>query len=408
MKRLAIGITTLVWVFAMRVNYKRELEEAAKTMILVHKPHTLIKMILRMIVRKVNIDHAAILLFDKNKKSYIATVARGKTGLKIPAGLIRLDAQSPLIRYYAEKQYTVLGNGQALLLSKVNSVLQHHDFFVGKEDFEKLLLAVKSQLRNFETVVCVPCYHQSRLLGLLLLGDKVNNKPYKEEEIDFFMALAHDVAMALRNAFLFENLEQQIDRNKKLFFETTMALSQAIDAKDHYTQGHTMRVTNLSIAIGRKIWHERKEKPEEAFFENLHIASLLHDIGKIGVCETILNKKGGLTEEERKRINDHCAIGVMILEPIKDLKDVIAGVKYHHERYDGKGYPEGLKGDQTPLVAAIIAVADSYDAMTTDRPYRSALTKEQATAELERCSGSQFHPEIVKATVSLFEHGDFD
>ena len=131
--------------------------------------------------------------------------------------------------------------------------------------------------------------------------------------------------------------------------------------------------------------------------ENLHIASLLHDIGKIGTPERILNKSSELTIGERKVIQEHPLTGVTILQSIKELGEAIPGIKYHHERYDGKGYPEGLKGKEIPLVASIISVADTFDAMTTDRPYRKALSKEQAVAELKRCSGAQFDPEIIKA-----------
>jgi HD-GYP domain-containing protein (c-di-GMP phosphodiesterase class II) len=389
----------------MKINYKKELERAARTMILVHKPNTLIKIILRTIVRKVQIEHAGILLYEKSRNSFIATVTRGKVGTKIPAGLIRLDPQSPIIRFFSQKEYESLVDGGSLMLSRINELLTKKDLLKQHEDLEKLLLGIKFQMDGFDAVVSVPCYNQKALLGILLLGQKINRKSFKAEEVDFFLALANDVAMAIRNAFLFEDLQLEIERNKRIFFETTMALSAAIDAKDHYTRGHTNRVTEYSLAIGRKMADDKNEKMNSKFIETLHIASLLHDIGKIGVPESILNKNGPLTEEERKKINEHSLIGAMILEPIKDLGDVIAGVKYHHERWDGKGYPEGLKGDDIPFLATIIAVADSYDAMTTDRPYRKAFTKDQAAAELERCSGTQFNPQVVKSALALYKRG---
>ncbi|MBI5873327.1 MAG: HD domain-containing protein [Candidatus Omnitrophica bacterium] len=390
----------------MRVNYKKELEEAARNMILVHKPHTLIRMILRSIVRKVKVEHAGILLYEKSRNSYIVTITRGKLGTKIPPGLVRLDPHSPIIRFFSQKENAPLLDDGALLLSKINSILQDRESLVGKEDTEKLLLATKFQMKSFDTVVSVPSYYRDDLLGVLMLGEKANKKAFKREEIDFFVALANDVAMALRNAFLFEGLQLEIERNKKLFLETTMALSAAIDAKDHYTRGHTMRVTEYSLAIARRISNDKNEKPDGKFFEDLHVASLLHDIGKIGVPESILNKNGSLTDEERKKINEHALMGAMILEPIRDLGSVILGVKHHHERYDGNGYPEGLSGEKIPLIAAIISVADSYDAMISDRPYRCAFTKEQAIVELERCSGTQFNPHIVKAAISLYRRGE--
>jgi len=390
----------------MAVNYKKELERAARNMILVHKPQTLIRLILRTIIRKVRVQHAGILLYERSRDSYIVTITRGKVGAKIPAGLVRLDAASPIIRFFVDRSHASLVHSGGLLMSRINSLLKDKTLFVGLEEVEKLLLAVKFQMKSFEAVVTVPCYHQDTLLGVLMLGEKKNHKAFKREEIDFFVALASDVAMALKNAFLFEDLQLEIERNRRLFFETTRALSAAIDAKDHYTRGHTARVTQYSIAIARKMMDQEEGPWDAQFLERLHIASLLHDIGKIGVPEQILNKKGPLTPEERLIINEHSLIGAMILEPIKDLDAVIGGVKYHHEHYDGGGYPEGLKGEDIPPIAAVIAVADSFDAMTTDRPYRAAMTRDQAAMELERCSGSQFNPKVVRAALALYRRGE--
>ena len=391
----------------MRVNYKKELEEAARNMILVHKPHTLIRMILRTIVRKVKIEHAGTLLYEKTRNSYIVTITRGQVGAKLPAGFIRLDSDAPIIRFFRHKEaYRSFFEDGALILGRVNYLLQKKELFHNDPETEKLLIAIKFQMKSFDAVVSVPCYFQNDLLGVLMLGEKVSKKCFKDEEIDFFIALANDVAMALRNAFLFEDLQLEIERNKRLFFETTMALAAAIDAKDHYTRGHTSRVTEYSLAIAKLIAADANGRSDDKFFEELHIASMLHDIGKIGVPESILNKNGPLTEEERKKINEHSLIGATILGPIKNLDGVILGIKHHHERHDGRGYPEGLGGEVIPYIARIISVADSFDAMTTDRPYRKAFTRDYAIAELERCSGSQFHPHIVKAAVTLYKRGE--
>jgi len=390
----------------MRVNYKKELERAARNMILVHRPQTLIRLILRTIIRKVRVQHAGILLYERSRDSYIVTFTGGKVGTKIPAGLVRLDASSPIIQFFADRSHASLVHSGGLLMSRIKALLKDRSLWVGLEEVEKLLLAVKYQMKTFEAVATIPCYHQDTLLGVLMLGEKKNRKAFKREEIDFFVALASDVAMALKNAFLFEDLQLEIERNRRLFFETTRALSAAIDAKDHYTQGHTARVTQYSIAIARRMMEQEPERWDPKFLERLHIASLLHDIGKIGVPEEILNKKGALTPEERLKINAHSLIGAMILEPIKDLDASLTGVKYHHERYDGKGYPEGLKEEKIPFIAAIIGVADAYDAMTTDRPYRRAMTRDQAALELERCSGSQFNPKVVRAALSLYRRGE--
>ncbi|MDI6606602.1 MAG: HD domain-containing protein, partial [Candidatus Omnitrophota bacterium] len=139
------------------------------------------------------------------------------------------------------------------------------------------------QIEIFDAEVCVPSYFGSDLLGLLLLGEKKNGKKFARDEIDFFSALASDVAMAVRNARLFKELEGELEKKHRLFIHTTIALAAAIDAKDHYTHGHTSRVTGLSLEIARKLGEKNKQAFNQKFLENLHIASLLHDIGKIGV-----------------------------------------------------------------------------------------------------------------------------
>jgi HD-GYP domain-containing protein (c-di-GMP phosphodiesterase class II) len=233
------------------------------------------------------------------------------------------------------------------------------------------------------------------------LGAKQNNGRFKQDELDFFGALASDVAMALRNAQLFGELEDELQKRRSLFIHTTVALAAAIDAKDHYTHGHISRVTNYTLAIAKRL--REQNQIDDNFMENIHIASLLHDIGKIGTPEKLLNKPGELTIGERKIIQQHVLAGVTILQPIKELEDALAGVKYHHERYDGKGYPEGLKGKEIPLVASIIALADTFDAMITDRPYRKARTKEEALAELKRCSGTQFDPKVAAVALEVLK-----
>ena len=210
--------------------------------------------------------------------------------------------------------------------------------------------------------------------------------------------------MFLSGIMIIEHYLFQINHKKqKLFLSTTTALAAAIDAKDHYTHGHTGRVTNLSLGIAKIL--SRKHNLSQKFMDNLYIASLLHDIGKIGVPESILNKPGPLNEEERKKMQEHSVIGTTILQPISELEEAISTVKYHHEKYDGTGYPEGLKGEQIPLSAAIVAAADAFDAMTSDRPYRRALSKEEAIKEVERQSGKQFHPEVADALIQLYQEG---
>jgi len=385
----------------MSIDYKRELESASKSMILIHDPNVLIEMIVRMIVQKVKVYHAAILLYDKDKKSYILTVSRGETGIKVPAGYACMDSDNPLIEFFHQRKDKEIFNYGVVLYEEAKKLLRKN---IGRES-KQLLKGVLYQMEIFDSVICIPSYFHDALLGILLLGKKKSGRDFGADEIDFFVALASDVAMAIRNAQLFIELREELDKKHRLFIHTTVALAAAIDAKDHYTHGHTARVTTLSLEIAEKIMQKNKKKFDNKFLENLHIAGLLHDIGKIGVPEAILNKQGPLTPEERKKIEEHPLLGVTILQPIRQLEESIAGVKYHHEKFDGSGYPEGLKGNKIPLIAAIIAGADIYDAMITDRPYRKRLTKETAIKEIMRVSGTQLAPQIAKSLAELYEEG---
>ncbi|MBI4708540.1 MAG: HD domain-containing protein [Candidatus Omnitrophica bacterium] len=383
-----------------KIDYKKELEQASKSMILVHEPETLIKMIVRMIVNKVQVTHAGILLHDFEKDTYVLTVSRGEKGLKIPTGFARMDADNPMIRFFCQKQDKELFGYGALVYEEGERILKTKPL---KEIQKETLKKVLYQMEIFDATACIPSYFRNNLLGVLMLGSKKDGKKFKQDELDFFVALTSDVAMAIRNAQLFKALAAELDKKQRLFIHTTIALAAAIEAKDRYTHGHTARVTNISLEITRKLESKHKLNFDAKFFEHLHIASLLHDIGKIGIPEAILNKDGPLNDSEAKRMQEHPLVGVNILQPIKELEDAILGVKYHHEKYDGSGYPEGLKGAQIPLIASIIAVADTFDAMTTDRPYRKALTKEEAVNEIKKQSGKQFNPQVAESFVELFQ-----
>jgi HD-GYP domain-containing protein (c-di-GMP phosphodiesterase class II) len=225
------------------------------------------------------------------------------------------------------------------------------------------------------------------------------------EELAFLSILSSDVAMAIRNSSLFEDLKVQFEKNQSLFLQTITALAEAIEAKDKYTSGHTERVVEYSLKIGMQLKKMRAIRNWELFQKDLKIAALLHDIGKIGVPEKVLNKKASLNEKEWQIIKSHPMMGEGILNPIKDLKKVILAVRYHHERYDGHGYPAGLAGRKIPLIAAIISVADAYDAMISRRPYRKAFSRKEAISIIKKNSGKQFHPKVVEAFLRIFVDG---
>jgi HD-GYP domain-containing protein (c-di-GMP phosphodiesterase class II) len=169
------------------------------------------------------------------------------------------------------------------------------------------------------------------------------------------------------------------------------AMIKALEAKDFYTRGHSQRVTLYSLAIGEELGTKGQE------LQDLHRASVLHDLGKIGVREAVLNKPGKLTEEEFAEIVRHPETAVRILEPIPFFRPLLPAILHHHERFDGKGYPSRLAGSNIPFVSRIMAIADTFDAMTSTRAYRKALPVADAIAEIRRCSGTQFDPDIVPA-----------
>ncbi len=392
---------------SIKIDYKKELESAAKGMILIHDPRLLIKLIVRSIVQKVHIQHAGMILYDPLKDNYVLSISRGEAGSRIPEGFIRFDKKHPIIKLFIEKEYKYLvENRNALLAEDINKLIWQESVISNGSGIKELLQQVSDQMPKFNAIACVPAYHQHALLAILLLGQKHDNSRFDQEELDFFSALASDVAMAIRNAQLFEDLKREADRNRNLFIQTTIALGSAIEAKDAYTHGHTERVTKYALAIARQMESSGIESFPAKFFENLYIAGLLHDIGKIGVPESILCKQDKLTAEEYDIMKTHTTRGAEILSPLTGFEECINGVKYHHERYDGKGYPEGLVGEGIPMIAAIIAVADTFDAITTDRSYRKGLGKDAAMAEIERNAGKQFNPKPVKALVELYHKGE--
>ena len=181
--------------------------------------------------------------------------------------------------------------------------------------------------------------------------------------------------------------------------QTITTIANALDAKDTYSEGHSRRVAEYSAQLAEKLGLSEDE------IRNLRIIALLHDIGKIGIPDSVLKKPGRLTDEEFALMQQHTIVGSDILKDIASIPDIDIGTRYHHERYDGKGYPEGLKGEEIPLVARIIAVADSYDAMTSTRVYRKHLTYEQVMAELEKGEGTQFDPVIAQTMEQLIKDG---
>ncbi|MGB2783440.1 MAG: HD-GYP domain-containing protein, partial [Atribacterota bacterium] len=184
---------------------------------------------------------------------------------------------------------------------------------------------------------------------------------------------------------------------RKVYLDTIRALAAAIDAKDPYTKGHSERVAHTSVALAQELNLSDRD------IENIEYTALLHDIGKIGIADNILGKKSSLTNKEFDKIKEHTIMGANIIEPVDFLKNSYRAIYHHHEKYNGEGYPDGIKSENIPILARIIAVADAYDAMGSDRPYRKKLNKDKILEELKDQSGKQFDPEVVKALISVLD-----
>lgn len=231
------------------------------------------------------------------------------------------------------------------------------------------------------TELAVPLKMQDQIIGILYLASD-EDIYYTEEEIEFFHLLSEVISSGIFNSRLYDDMENS-------YLQTVMALANAIEAKDPYTKGHTERVADISNKIAEALNLSKQEK------EHLKFAALLHDIGKIGISKDILWKRCSLDECEEDEVKTHPDKGVQILEPVHFLKPVFSAIRHHHEKYDGSGYPLGLKGKEIPFKARILSVADAWDAMLSNRPYRNALSVEAAKNELLQHAGTHFDPEII-------------
>jgi len=247
--------------------------------------------------------------------------------------------------------------------------------------------AVKSM--NVSNLLLIPLVAKGEILGVIQVINSLN-VDFNKEDIQFSEAVANQLTIAIENAILFE-------KNQKQFIQVVEAMADAIGKKDAYTGGHTKRVGIFSEMIGKELGLSFEE------MNDLKLSAVLHDVGKIGIEDKILKKEAPLTADEFEVMKAHPRLGDEILGHIESLRPVIAGMKYHHERPDGKGYPYGLKGDEIPQIAMIISVADTFDAMISNRPYRKGLPPMIAYEEIKSCSGTQFSPNVVDAFVRAFE-----
>jgi len=257
-------------------------------------------------------------------------------------------------------------------------------------------------LERLGCAACVPSFNKEKLIGFLILGTKTSGEPYTDQELELLFAISNEAAIVIDNARNLLELKRLRENEKENYFQTILALARTVDEKDVYTRGHLDEVAKYGMIVAEELVSLTNINID---IEELKTALLLHDIGKIGVPDALLHKDSRLTPEEFEIMKQHPEIGARIIEPIAKLKKVGRIIRHHQEKYDGTGYPDGLKGGDIPLEARIIAVVDAYHAMVSDRPYRKALPEDVTLNELKSNKGTQFDPDVVDAFIRAYEKG---
>jgi len=320
----------------------------------------------------VDAEVGSLLLVDKKTNDLFFEVALGEKGERLKQ--IRLKMGEGIAGWVA-------ANNEAALVNDVANDPRH---------FKKAGVITRFVTRN---MICVPVRSKGSVIGVLQAINKKDAGLFTEEDLENFWTLSNQVAMALENAHLYEEL-------KETFINTAEALAAAVEKKDPYTGGHIKRVVTFSMAISRHLARPLDDP------EQLRLAAVLHDIGKIGIKDSVLLKEGRLDPEEVALMREHPLVGADILGHVEKMREVSRIMRAHHEKWNGCGYPDGLKGEAIPFLARIISVADTFDAMTTDRPYRKAADLTTAVEEIKKFSNREFDPVVVEAFLKACETGD--
>jgi HD-GYP domain-containing protein (c-di-GMP phosphodiesterase class II) len=315
-------------------------------------------------------DRAAILM--KNKETNLVDLVAVRTKDGKASGEVKLSR-------------TVVNDVLEKGISAFTDDALADERYVGGESI------VRQRIRS---VMCAPMRTTDEILGVLYVDSQMARE-FSEAELELLAAVGNQAGIALHRAKLMADVE-------RLFFDVMKAIASLIDAKDGYTHKHSERVSAFGVRLARHLGFDADSRAV------VELSGLLHDVGKIGVPDAILNKPGKLTDEEFSQMRLHPVHGARILSQIQSDKvvSILPGVKYHHERWDGKGYPEGLKGEEIPMLGRVLGVADFLDALSSDRSYRKGLTLDEALAMVKDLEGKAFDPVVVKAAVELHEKGD--
>lgn len=326
----------------------------------------MLEQVIRMTQQTLKASAASILLFRNNDQELYFEVASGPVGKALRQ--VKLNTQYGIAGQVAR-------TGKPLIVNDVSRSMNFHKMIDDTTGF------------NTKSLVCAPLSVNRQILGVIEVLNKRDGSVFGEQDLEAVVSVATAVAMAIENTRMHQTM---LDAYKN----TVKAMGAAVDAKDRYAKGHSQRVMEYAVKAGAVLCLGAEE------LSILEYAGMLHDVGKIAVDASILNKQGPLTPAEWEIMYEHPVVGADLLKEIPFLENASELVLSHHEKYDGKGYPNGYKGEDIPLGARLIAVAEAFDTMTTDRSYRSAMSIDEAVRELNNCSGSQFCPIAVKALMS--------
>jgi len=389
--------------FRKKHEYQKTLQDAAVGMAKIRDPRKLLRLIVHIVSKKMKVKHVTILLHDEKTGVFSIEASRGE--VKPSTLYASLSDRDVIVDWLQEKK-------QPLTMDEIERWTREGVGDVSKSVLSSDLDRIQEKMSMLNASVCVPSFYREDLLGILILGDKKSGDFFSQDDLGLFSALADEAAVALKNSQLYSEIDKRAKetealykREHRLFMHASVAFAAAIDARDAYTHGHSERVTNYSLAILDHLGPTEEVEDMQKFRQRLQIAAVLHDIGKIGISDSILHKPAKLTKKEVEEMERHPVLGAEIVAHIKGLRDILGGIRHHHERYDGKGYPDKLKSDNIPFIARIIAVADTYDAMTSDRPYRNGLSDEIAESEIKSNGSIQFDPYMVAAFLKAFETG---
>ncbi|RJX32736.1 MAG: HD domain-containing protein [Desulfarculus sp.] len=338
----------------------------------------LIPNVLKLFLRTIDYKRSMIMLVDheRNVLKYVAGVGMDPMDLQPLDGYaVPLDrAENLLARVVLSGQPVISQNAGQLHLNPENVIIRNY---------------------RPQSIVILPLTAQGKVIGILAADRDYGEGAVTSMDRDYLEVFANQVALAIENARMYRNL-------KESFLSTVKSLAQALEAKDAYTRGHSERVTRYSVRLAQCL------KLPAAQVEQIERMGMLHDVGKIGIDRQILNKVAALSEEDLATIRLHTSWGHSIITPLNLSEAEMAIVRHHHERYDGSGYPDGLQGEAIPLAVRLVTICDSFDAMTSDRPYRSTLGLGESLRRLEAGAGSQFDPQVVESFVKMVREGRFD